>query len=68
MARAISRKGAKYEEATTETIRLMPDKYRLKEIKEDYKNMTEMFFGEYPSFKELINTVLELETEIHKIK
>ena len=62
------RKWAKYEEATTETIRLVPDEYRLKEIKADYKNMTEMFFGEYPSFEELMNSVLELEKEIHKIK
>lgn len=62
------RKWAKYEEATTETIRLMPDEYRLRDIKEDYKNMTEMFFGEYPSFEELMNSVLELEKEIHEIK
>mgnify|MGYP000050334770 FL=1 len=62
------RKWAKYEDSTTETIRLMPDEYRLKEIKEDYENMTEMFFGEYPSFEELMNSVLELEKEIHKIK
>ena len=62
------RKWAKYEEATVETIRLMPDEYRLKEIKEDYKNMAEMFFGEYPSFEKLMNSVLELEKEIHKIK
>ena len=62
------RKWAKYEESTTKTIRFMPDEYRLKEIKEDYKNMTEMFFGEYPSFGELMNSVLELEKEIHKIK
>ena len=46
----------------------MPDEYRLKEIKEDYKNMAEMFFGEYPSFEKLMNSVLELEKEIHKIK
>lgn len=62
------RKWAKYEEATVKKIRLMPDEYRLKEIKEDYKNMTEMFFGEYPSFEELMDSVLELEKEIHKIK
>jgi hypothetical protein len=46
----------------------MPDEYRLRDIKEDYKNMTEMFFGEYPSFEELMNSVLELEKEIHEIK
>ncbi|NQN91848.1 nucleotidyl transferase AbiEii/AbiGii toxin family protein [Streptococcus suis] len=62
------RKWAKYEEATIGTIRLMPDEYRLKEIEDDYKNMTEMFFGKYPSFEELMNSVLELELEIHNIK
>mgnify|MGYP000875221016 CR=1 FL=1 len=62
------RKWARYEEATTETLRLMPDDYRLKEIQEDYKNMSEMFFGEYPSFEEIMSKILELEEEIHKIK
>lgn len=61
------RKWAKYEEATIKTIRLIPNKYRLKEIKEDYQNMTEMFFGDYPSFEDLMDSVLELEKEIHKI-
>ncbi|HFI0301035.1 TPA: hypothetical protein ACGOV2_001130 [Streptococcus suis] len=46
----------------------MPDEYRLKEIEDDYKNMTEMFFGKYPSFEELMNSVLKLELEIHNIK
>lgn len=62
------RKWAKYEEAIIKSIRLVPDEYRLKEIEEDYKNMTEMFFGKYPNFEELINSVLEIEKEIHKIK
>ena len=62
------RKWAKYEEATTETIRLVSDEYRLKEIKEDYQNMEEMFFGEFPSFEELMNSLFKLEKEIHKIK
>lgn len=30
--------------------------------------MVEMFFGEYPSFEEMMSSVLELENEIHKIK
>ncbi|MDS3695474.1 Nucleotidyl transferase of uncharacterised function (DUF1814) [Streptococcus pneumoniae] len=61
------RKWAKYEEATIKTIRLMPDEYCLKEIKEDYQDMSEMFFGDYPSFEDLMDSVLELEKEIHKI-
>jgi hypothetical protein len=30
--------------------------------------MTEMFFGGYLSFEELMKSVLELEKETHKIK
>lgn len=30
--------------------------------------MEEMFFGEFPSFEELMNSLFELEKEIHKIK
>lgn len=59
---------AKYEEATSKKIRLLPDEYRLKELKDDYENMKEMFFGTYPDFEELIFTITELEKEIHKIK
>lgn len=62
------RKWAKYEEATSRTIRLVPDEYRFREIEEDYKNMSEMFFGKYPSFDEIMSKMLEVEKEIHKIK
>gem|GEM_PF-2507092 len=48
------RKWARYEDATSKAIRLMPDECRLKEIEEDYKNMSEMFFGEYPSFEDVM--------------
>ena len=62
------RKWAKYEETNSKNIRLIPDTYRLKEIEEDYKNMREMFFGDYPSFHEVMSQIMELEKEIHKIK
>lgn len=62
------RKWAKYEEATSEKIRLLPDDYRLKELKDDYKYMSEMFFGTYPKFEEIISGILKLEKEIHEIK
>ena len=62
------RKWAKYEEANSKNIRLIPNTYRLKEIEEDYKNMREMFFGDYPSFDEVMSQIMELEKEIHKIK
>lgn len=62
------RKWAKYEEATIKEIRLIPDDYRFKEIEEDYNNMSEMFFGKYPSFKNLMQGINELERAIHEIK
>ena len=61
------RKWAKYEEATSKKIKLIPEEYRFKEIEEDYKHMAEMFFEDYPSFKEIIKKLAELEDEIHKI-
>ncbi len=61
------RKWAKYNEATSKKIKIIPKEYRFKEIKEDYENMKEMFFGDYPSFEEIIKGLRELEEEIHKI-
>jgi len=62
------RKWAKYEDATSERIRLVPDEYRFKEIEDDYNKMKEMFFAEYPSFDEIMDGIKNLEKEIHKIK
>lgn len=61
------RKWAKYNEATSKGIKLIPEEYRFKEIEEDYKNMIEMFFGSFPSFEEIIKRLKELEEEIHRI-
>lgn len=62
------RNWAKYEEATIKGIRLIPEEYRLKEIEEDYNEMRDMFFGEYPSFQNMMQGILDLEKEIHRIK
>ncbi len=62
------RKWARYEDATIEKIRIVPDEYRFNEIKKDYNSMNEMFFKESPSFEELINGLKLLENEIRKIK
>lgn len=61
------RKWAKYEEATSQFIRLIPDLYRFREVEEDYKEMVEMLFGTYPSFNELMEYLENLEKEIHQI-
>ena len=60
------RKWAKYEDAMDSKLRLVPDKFRFLELENDYKAMSEMIYGEYPSFEEIIKILKELETEINK--
>ncbi|MEG1717027.1 MAG: nucleotidyl transferase AbiEii/AbiGii toxin family protein [Lachnospiraceae bacterium] len=61
------RKWAQYEKAVPGTMRLMPPDYRLDVLRKDYKNMSEMMFGEYPSFDELTAYISELEAEINQL-
>lgn len=61
------RKWARYEDAAAKSIRLIPDKFRFAEIKDDYHSMEEMFFGEYPTFEEIIEKLSDLEKEIQSI-
>ena len=39
---------------------------RFSEIEKDYKAMSEMIYGEYPNFEEIIKVLQELEKEINK--
>ena len=61
------RKWAQYERAVLGTIKLVPQNYRLETLRKDYENMSEMMFGEYPSFDELISYISDLETEINRL-
>lgn len=58
---------AKYEEATKDHIRLVPDPYRQEELKADYGEMEEMYMGKIPDFEEVMETIEILEEEIHKL-
>ena len=60
------RKWAKYEEALDGRLKLVPRKYRFSEIEKDYKAMSEMIYGEYPNFEDIIKVLKELEKEINK--
>jgi hypothetical protein len=42
-------------------IKLIPADKRIAEIKKDYKNMEEMFFGYFPSFDDLLAVLMEFE-------
>ncbi|MDD3206748.1 MAG: nucleotidyl transferase AbiEii/AbiGii toxin family protein [Lachnospiraceae bacterium] len=61
------RKWAQYNEAVLGTMKLVPPDYRLDALRKDYENMSEMIFGEYPSFEELMSYISELETEINHL-
>ena len=61
------RKWAQYEKAVPGTMKLVPPDYRLDALRKDYENMSEMMFGEYPSFDELMTYISELQTEINQL-
>ena len=62
------RKWAKYEEAVPGTLKLVPPLYRFSDLAKDYKDMKEMFYGDYPEFDELMKMIKCLEDEINKLK
>ena len=45
---------------------LVLDRFRFSEIEKDYIAMSEMIYGEYPNFEEIIKVLQELEKEINK--
>lgn len=59
------RNWANYEEALKNKIKLLPIEKRLIELEQDYKYMEEMLYGNYPTFKELIEVIRTLENEIN---
>ncbi len=61
------RKWALYEKAVPESMKLVPPDYRLDALRKDYENMSEMMFGEYPSFDELMTNISDLEKEINRL-
>ena len=61
------RKWAEYENAKIGRLKLVPPEFRLKSLKEDYKNMEKMFYSDFPDFESLMNYIYELEKEINSI-
>ena len=58
---------AKYDQAKTDGIKLIPKDYRIKELENDYKAMQEMIFGDEISFNTIITRLKLLEKEIHAL-
>lgn len=59
---------AKYEDAEVGTLKLLPPEFRYKELKEDYKSMQNMIFGESVDFDKIIAILQELEDEINALE
>ena len=60
------RKWARYDEAFPGSIKLTPPMNRFDGLQKDYESMTEMLFGDHPSFRELMDTIEIIEREINK--
>lgn len=58
---------ARYELATRKEIRLMPPEDSVRVLREDYRHMQNMIFGDKPPFDEILAAMQALEDEIHAI-
>ncbi|MBF0236016.1 MAG: nucleotidyl transferase AbiEii/AbiGii toxin family protein [Desulfamplus sp.] len=56
---------ANYEEARPGSFKLLPPENLLKGLEKDYAKMREMIFGERPSFNEIVESLLALESRIN---
>jgi hypothetical protein len=56
---------ARYNEAQPGSLRLVPPDDLRRLLESDYRQMSEMFFGEQPAFGEVISTLGEFEREIN---
>lgn len=57
--------GAHYELAVPGTLRLAPTEAQQVEIRKDYEQMKEMYFGKVPDFDEVMTGIRKLEREIN---
>lgn len=58
---------AKYQEAKPGTLKLCPPDYRFEALEADYISMTQMLFGDIPSFETVMAAIKVLEDEINAI-
>jgi len=57
---------ARYDLAKPGTLKLLPDEYRFKELKDDYTSMQDMLFGEKPTIHNIMEYIGALEKEINE--
>ena len=59
---------ARYEEATPCSIRLVPPERAWPALESDYAHMQNMIFGPLPAFREILDVLKALETELHALR
>lgn len=60
-------KSAHYDTATLEEISLVPAEYIMSDVKKDYSSMESMIYGNYPSFDDILECLVDLEKEVHRL-
>jgi hypothetical protein len=58
---------AHYEEAIPGTLRLLPRDDQISLLKNDYRQMQQMFFGEFPSFDKIMERLRAIEEKINAV-
>jgi hypothetical protein len=61
------RNWAKYEYARIGTLRLLPPPHSFSRLKEDYRKMRAMIYGECPDFEKLIAAIANIEDRINTV-
>ncbi|MCH5172409.1 MAG: nucleotidyl transferase AbiEii/AbiGii toxin family protein [Erysipelotrichales bacterium] len=56
---------AKYDECLNNNIKLIPPDFRIKELEKDYTQMKEMFYGDVPTFTEILERLKLIDTSIN---
>jgi len=59
---------ARYEEATPAGLRLLPREDQMAALRNDYRQMQQMFFEEPPTFDQIMEKIRAIEKEINRIK
>ncbi len=56
---------ARYDLAKRGTMRLVPPEHAIEPLRKDYEKMSNMIFGEKPTFEEVMDGIAQLEAEIN---
>lgn len=59
---------SRYDLAVPGTIKLLPDKTRIKTLNDDYRNMEQMIFGDFVEFDKVMDSIAVFEDTLNKVR